>query len=472
MRGWSEAVNAAFTGACQLVPMQLSAATVLADPLPEGGSESTIYAALLDSRRRWRGLLGLATDFAFETDAAGRFSFVWPSVVLGWPESSLVGRPARAVLPTLAEGFSPFAATEPVRNRSAWLRTRDGGVRLLRFAVEPLPGGHGVRGVAVDVTAENEVADEAAARRRRQEVADHVTTSLRQELLVPRMIATVLGSATAALGAEGAAVMLGNAIRHQTGPVPPGVLPRAAGAPNAGHRTRIVSGGTQTTLAVPVPDRLGLNATLVFWRAAQGRRWDGEDNELAASVANAVRVVLEQDELRREMARMSRTDPLTGLLNRRAFADELERRLLRVETQSGPGVLLHLDLDEFTALNRVRGHEVGDTVLAAVATLLRRTFRPTDLLGRPGGNQFVVWLDGADEMTAAERAEDLRGGIPAVAASALPPESELVTASIGIAPAGRNGADCDELLRRADAALSAAKNTGKGGWQVLAAVEP
>ena len=463
-------VNAVFTAVCQPVSMEPAVASEIAQRQPDEGREAALCAALLDSRRRWRGLLALAADFAFETDGEGQFTFVWPAMVLGWPEASLVGQRARSVLPALADGFDPFGAAEPVRNRSAWMRTRDGDVRLLRFSVVPLPGEGGVRGVATDVTAENEAVDEAASWRRRREVSEHVAASLREELLVPRMIGAVLRSAASALGAAGAAIALGPVVRHETGVVPPEALALAAGVPASTRQARIVSDGISDVLAVPVPDRLGLGATLLFWRAGEGLRWSAEDGRTAASVADVVRVALEQDQLRREMSRMARTDLLSGLLNRRAFADDLERRLLRAEAKTGPGVLMCLDLDGFAALNVLHGHETCDAALAAVATLLRHTFRPSDLLARLAGDQFAIWLDGADELTAAERAEDLRGGIPAVAEVALPPDAKPVTASIGIAPAGRNGAECDELLRRASRAVTLARKSG-AGWHVLAAVE-
>ena len=469
MRARPEPVNAVFTWPWQPPSMQLPPGSAPADCSPDKGEEAALSLALLDSRRRWRGLLAMATDFAFETDGAGRFSFVWPTIVLGWPASFLLGQPARSVLPVLAEGFDPFGAAEPVRNRSAWVRGRDGGTRLLRFSVAPLESGQGLRGVAMDVTAEHQAADEAASWRRKREATDHVAAAQREELLVPRMIGAVLRSAGKALGAAGAAVVLGAVVRDQTGPVPPEVLALAVQAPAHGDRAHTSSGAALTVLTAPVPDRLGFGATLVFWRASNGDGWSAGDGDIAVSVADAVRIALEQDQLRLEMARMARTDPLTGLLNRRAFAEELKRRLLRVENKTGPGVLICLDLDDFATLNGAHGDEVGDDVLAAVATLLRHTFRPTDLLARLAGDQFAAWLDGADELTAAERAEDLRGGIPAVAEKALPPGSEPLSASIGIAPAGRDGAECDELLHRGCRAVAMAKSSGKGGWRVLAA---
>lgn len=455
-------------------------------PPPPGG-EAALRAALLDSRQRWRGLVALAGDLAFETDPDGRFTFVWPEGALGWPEASLVGRPAASVLLTPQDGFDPFAVLRPVRGRGAWVRRLDGGPTLLRFSVMPLPGGQGgVRGIASDVTLDHANTATVAAALRRAAVMDHVVACMQEEFLAPRMLGTVLQAAVAAMGADGAAVVLpddGSTLaRHETSPVPAPVRALACQAGDLDRPVHVADtdedGGGASILACPVPDRLGIASLLVFWRVgpdlAQARAWLTDDRALALSLTGVVRAVLEQDQLLREMSRQARTDPLTGLLNRRAFADELERRLSRVhvsssalpdQASSGHGVLLYLDLDGFKPVNDRHGHEAGDAVLVAVAGLLRHTFRPTDLLARLGGDEFAVWMDRADELTAAERADDLGGSLPEVTCGVLPEGASPVRVSIGIAPVDPAAPDGDELLRRADGAMFAAKVAG-GGWHV------
>ena len=77
-----------------------------------------------------------------------------------------------------------------------------------------------------------------------------------------------------------------------------------------------------------------------------------------------------------EMARQARTDPLTGLLNRRAFLEEMERHAARQDRDDQPGTLMFADLDNFKPVNDRLGHEAGDEVLRHTAALLRKTFRP------------------------------------------------------------------------------------------------
>ena len=465
----SRSVNAAFTGLWDNTAMISSAVTTLAVRRPDDpGPDDALRKALLDSRQRWRSLVSLASDFAFETDAAGLFTFVWPEDVLGWPHASLVGQPAVSVLATPDDGFNPFVQGGPACRGSAWVLIRDGGCALLRFSVTSLPGDGGLRGVAADMTADNAAATSAAASLRRAEVMDHVVACMREELVAPRMLGAVLQAAVGATGAQGAAVAMYGAelvVRHQTSDVPDAVL---ALARQVADRDRSLGAGAAvevTVMTCAVSDRFGANGILLFWRLGGDRRWSPDDRALAVSLTGVVRVVLEQDQLLHETSRQSRTDPLTGLLNHRAFGDELARRMGRVEALDGRGVLVRLDVDGFKAVNEEHGREAGDAVLVAVAGLLRHTFRPTDLLARLSGDEFAVWLDAADELTAAERAEDLRGAVPEIAAACLPEGAYAVTASVGIAPADETEGG-EELMRRAGRALSMAKGTGRGAWYV------
>jgi diguanylate cyclase (GGDEF)-like protein len=184
-------------------------------------------------------------------------------------------------------------------------------------------------------------------------------------------------------------------------------------------------------------------------------------------------VVLEQEAIQREMVRLARTDPLTGLMNRRAFFEDLDRHIGRLDREELPGTLLYTDLDNFKPLNDRLGHEAGDKALCAVAILLRDATRPTDLVARLGGDEFAIWLNGADHMTAAERAERLRVDGPRRLAEATGFDGPSLTMSIGIAT--RLAGDCEDiesLMRRADAAMYEVKRTGRGHWRVSHEASP
>src|SRR5437764_8898924 len=119
-------------------------------------TDANLRHALLDSRQRWRDLVLLGADLAYETDAWGRFTFVIPDPALGWSTATLVGQPAELLLTggTNANGFNPFRVTGPVRRRRTWLKRADGSAALLAFSAAPLVDAEarivGTRGVGVD----------------------------------------------------------------------------------------------------------------------------------------------------------------------------------------------------------------------------------------------------------------------------------------------------------------------------------
>ncbi len=436
--------------------------------------------ALLDSRQRWKELVNLAADFYFETDEWGRFAMAGPDAALGWNTNALIGQPSGALLADDGAGaFNPFRAQAVVRHRQAWLRRGDGGAACLSFCVAPLRDGTGrlagTRGVGIDMTDFDSQAGQVAAALRRAEVLDHILWRTGQEVMAPRMMASALEALADALGAEGAAVLL----------LPPGEAElKPAHIAGSGLeaaldtiRRQILAGETgpmQTLnadgspiLTVLCPTRSGEQASLSAWRAPGAREWDRDDNLLLGSAANIVRMVLEHVSVQHEMASQARTDSLTGLLNRRAFLEEVERHAVRLDKEHLPGTLLFADLDHFKPVNDRLGHETGDRVLRGTAALLRGTFRPGDLVARLGGDEFAVWLNGADHMTAAERAEYLRDAVPKALTEIVGTEVPRLTMSIGIATRVPGGDEpLDSIMRRADTAMYEVKRGGRGHWRV------
>ncbi len=164
-------------------------------------------------------------------------------------------------------------------------------------------------------------------------------------------------------------------------------------------------------------------------------------------------------EARHRAEQQAGTDELTGLLNRRRFAIVLGRLLDRSDASEGVGMLL-LDLDHFKRINDGHGHQVGDEALVALADCLREQVRPTDVLARWGGEEFVLALPGTGRTGALrERAEQIRA---AVAEVAVPTTGEPITlrASLGGVVA-RHGDDLDTLISAADGALYRAKRRGR-----------
>lgn len=446
----------------------------------EAGLFAPLRTALLDSRQRWRDLVSMAADLAFETNAQGRLSFVMPDPTLGWAADTLIGQPGELLLadPTDGATFNPFRATEPCHRRRAWLKRADGSVACLIFAAAPLVDGSGrqvgTRGLGIDVTEQDSAEARVAAMLRRSAVLDHILTLMRREVAAPRMMHAVLDTLSNALGAEGAAVIRPDGggtllLAHQAGGGAALVLPTAS------RLLRGITDGTacgateegRSVLVVACDTHFGARAGLVLWRTPGSRDWDSDDIGTADAAALIVRVVLEQDALQREMGEQARTDPLTGLFNRRAFLEELPRHLDRLDREDECGTLMFVDLDNFKPVNDRLGHETGDLVLTATARMLRNLVRPTDLVARLGGDEFAIWMNGADHMTAAERAEQLRINAPRALEEIAPGLEAPISMSIGIAsrPAGSRES-IESVMRRADMAMYAVKRSGRGHWRV------
>lgn len=161
-----------------------------------------------------------------------------------------------------------------------------------------------------------------------------------------------------------------------------------------------------------------------------------------------------------ELERLARTDPLTGLLNRRSFFEEVERELRWVRRTGEVAVLVTFDLDHFKTVNDTRGHAAGDAVLRAVGDLLRSDRRKTDVVARLGGEEFAIVVRGADDRAGAALAERLRSAIESLAVVEDGAPIAL-TASIGVTVLQPGDAEPDDALKRADRAMYRAKHLGR-----------
>lgn len=162
------------------------------------------------------------------------------------------------------------------------------------------------------------------------------------------------------------------------------------------------------------------------------------------------------------IAELASTDALTGLQNRRSFADQAEPLLALARGRGVSVSLVLLDLDHFKQINDQHGHLVGDAVLVQAAQVCRESLRATDLAARYGGEEYVVLLPDCGSDAAAAIAENLRKRIEA-ARTVLSDGGEVrVTLSAGIATADRlEDLSLAYLLQRADAAMYRAKQSGR-----------
>ncbi|HEX5393441.1 MAG TPA: GGDEF domain-containing protein [Rhodocyclaceae bacterium] len=165
------------------------------------------------------------------------------------------------------------------------------------------------------------------------------------------------------------------------------------------------------------------------------------------------------------LARLAHQDPLTGLPNRAAFLERLEQTMALARRQQSRAALLFIDLDRFKPVNDAHGHEAGDQVLQEVALRLRSSVRQTDLVGRLGGDEFLVLLSDVDSSESVTRIAQ-----KCIDAMATPFHLGELTfsigASVGIAIFPDHGRSGAELIARADAAMYDAKNKGRNTYRI------
>jgi diguanylate cyclase (GGDEF)-like protein len=219
---------------------------------------------------------------------------------------------------------------------------------------------------------------------------------------------------------------------------------------------------------------LGIGLVMLA-RAALAAQWGSNADFLSPDAAQSASILLmgvltvmstlgviwiEIEQLQADLTRFAMLDPLTGVLNRRAFMHEYQRELSRSMREKTGFALAIFDLDHFKAVNDAYGHAIGDLVLCRTVDAMRTSLRGHDVLGRYGGEEFTVLIPGADTAGALLAAEHVRRAV-----GERPIEtgqlSIPITLSAGIAAYGADCSDWESLVRAADAALYEAKQGGR-----------
>ncbi len=168
-----------------------------------------------------------------------------------------------------------------------------------------------------------------------------------------------------------------------------------------------------------------------------------------------------------EAERRAQTDALTGVLNRRSLIERLDAACLRAKARGLPIALLFIDLDHFKQINDSYGHQAGDACLRAVIDPIHAELRQSDVIGRYGGEEFVVVLSSADAAAAAPIAQRILERVAGVRVDGFGHPIHM-TCSIGIAASDTLGVWGEHLIAHADAAVYVAKRLGRNQVQMAA----
>ncbi|MBF0561805.1 MAG: GGDEF domain-containing protein [Alphaproteobacteria bacterium] len=451
--------------------------------------EANLRTALVDSRQRYKDLVEISSDFVWECDAEGKFVFVSGKGVLGYQAEGLIGGDSRSFLaePLEPDRVSPFQTHVPVEQMELWLRRADGHLACVVTAATPLFGADGswlgARGICRDITGEREREAVMANARNRDRLLSRIVRVINGEIEPENVLATAAIALTRSVPESGCQIFRLDPQRQggTSGYPSDNAFFNAAHAGNiggdaavqpvlvsfqaGGAQVEITAGEWQILAAATRFERV-MNGCVCLWRRTDHARWLDDERILVAAIADHLGLAIAKVAKHAMILNLSRTDGLTGLLNRRAFMEDLKHHYPRFRREQKPAALMYVDLDNFKLVNDSHGHLRGDEALIRVKDLLVGVTRATDLVARLGGDEFALWLDGADASVAQERARVLleRG---AVLRDYSGSDDRPLQMSIGIAAYDPSQPESlEELVARADAAMYAVKRTGKGQFQI------
>lgn len=480
--------------------------------------EKNLRQALIESRIFYQDLANCSSDFTWATDTRGVFTFINQKGVAGYSADVMHGKQALelvAEVTTRGQAEAVFQTRIPVSEEEIWLTGADGSEYCFVISALPVRDSAGkwtgARGAGRDVTELRLREAELLRARKSEKLINTVLGIIRNEVAPSKMLATAAAAVIDAIGMTSCWIFqrkYGEEFSSKTASIL-NIVPRASlgmeNAPtSADMRTVIAKNLKRSDANVAVYTKNGwsfmvaktvyggqVNGSICFVRQItetleEGHDtpvWDPFEYSMIRCVADQLSVVVAQSEHQEELKVLSQTDGLTGLMNRRSFLPETARRLAHHERQNRKAAFMYIDLDNFKGINDNDGHARGDQILCAVAELIKVNCRTSDLSARFGGDEFVIWLEEADESIAILKATDLIDGCQDIIAIAKevpghhssPTHSgemsfEHLGMSIGISifqPGSKE--TMDQLVARADEALYVAKKGGKGGYRIAKA---
>jgi diguanylate cyclase (GGDEF)-like protein/PAS domain S-box-containing protein len=444
---------------------------------------------LRESERRYRTVVGGVRDTVFQTDLEGRWTFLGGGFeqATGYAAAELTGARCWDIVHpddrlTHPRAFAPLIAGETsfVRHRHRVV-TASGVVRWAEVRAQLMHGEdgepEGIGGVIEDVTDEHRAQQYGSAERAvldRLAAADSVSAAMPgllealcrhldwdlAELWTPDEAGErleVSGGWRRERGPRSAFELKAGEVAYEMGDGMPGLAwaqrtpvwcPDLSAEDRLSRRAEAEQAGMRSAMALPIAKGREPLAVVLFVSRERREAAPGMER-LLESIAAHIAQFVERARLLEQLRSTARTDPLTGLANRRAWDDELNRELVRSRRYESRLCLAMLDLDHFKRFNDARGHLAGDRLLEDAARAWSDVLRPTDTLARYGGEEFALLLPHCDTTTA-----------EAIVARLLDAVPEGQTASCGIAEWDAMET-AEALTARADAALYMAKRAGR-----------
>lgn len=410
------------------------------------------HAAALASEARYRLLANHTADMISVHRLDGPSTYVSPSAaqVLGTPAEQAIGRWAGDVChpddrAAVVEAQRLAAAGTP--GEPITYRMPDGeGWRWLETSLQPVDDDGPVSAVVASTRDVTRRVEAEQALRASEELHRVVLTHLPDALVTlydrDLRILSLHGGAMDRPGLDPEAI-IGRRLRDFPDADLDILLPEFARA-LAGEERRFEYDGTMTNRRYEV--------VIVPHRDTTGQ---------IVGAITVSRDISTRHELAERLRHHAEHDPLTGLMNRRRFDEELERHASRVRRYDEDGAVLLVDLDHFKTVNDTFGHAAGDDYLVRAANRLRAVLRDTDLVARLGGDEFAILLPHADASEAADTARRLVDAMHPAPGEPTP-EDLAMTVSIGVACfSDHPAADPAAVVAAADRAMYAAKTAGR-----------
>lgn len=431
--------------------------------------------------QRYKELVELSSEFMWEVDEKGRFTFVSSTEALGYKPSELIGRFAKDLIvdPEAYEKL-PFLFDRPLRNIEILFQNKDKTVSCMIVSSSPLITKNGeiktwtgCRGTCQNITKIKDNEATLIKVKHREKLLNVIVTQIRNEVNPFDMLQRAAAVTAVTLGAIASKIYRLKKLGKYS------VVAEYGDAKDDDVimswlrklklNDRILSFPTKSSYVIIAPThyRNKINGALVIWISINLSQSYDDQKILICDVSHQLGLANEQVLNHEKMTELSRTDSMTGLLNRRAFYEEdMPRRLDRIARNEKTAAMFFVDMDNLKKINDTCGHHVGDEAILLVRDLLLDYSRPGDLTARLGGDEFVMWLDGIDLKTSELRAKRLIQASRVLAGLCNGKDISL-SISIGVAffePS--TGETLDSLISRADAAMYIAKKRGKGSYYI------